>query len=110
MSGRITGPEILEERIDYMDSKSIWYYIEVINQCLLTNQVETDGTIYVTIKYNINSEFIDKIVNMYEAAGWATVNVTLTGSENSLYGTTKFEFIPPTLLAIKVKRKVRDNL
>jgi hypothetical protein len=62
MSKRIISPDILEQRMLYMDSKSIWFFIEIINQGLQTNQVEPDGIIKVTIKYNVDSDILNQIV------------------------------------------------
>ncbi len=82
--------------MDYMKSKSIWYYIEILNHGLQVNQVEPDGIIKIKIKYSMNSDHIKQIVNIYMNAGWEKVNVTITSKDDSLYGTTEFEFVPPT--------------
>jgi len=110
MSKKVISPDILEKRVDYMSTKSIWYYIEILNHGLQVNQVEPTGLIRVRIKYNIDSHFIDQIISIYENAGWAEVNITLTGTDSSLYGTTEFEFVPPVDVAKKVRRKVRKKL
>jgi hypothetical protein len=110
MSRKIISPEILEKRMMYMNTKSIWYYIEMINYGLQSNQVEPDGIIKVKLKYNIDSNFINQIVEMYETAGWAEINITFTGTDSSLYGTTEFEFVPPVLTSKIVRKKIRQNL
>ena len=110
MSRKIIGPSVLDERIAYMNTKSIWFYIEIINQGLQINQVEPDGRINIIVKYNVDSNLIQQIVDMYENAGWAEVNVALTGTDNSLYGTTEFEFVPPVISTKLLKKKIRKNL
>jgi len=106
MNKPILGPEILDARVDYMSTKSMWYFVDIINHALKTNSVSSDGHITVVIRYNIDSEIINKLVALYIENGWEDINVTLTGSAGSLYGTTEFEFIPPPEELIKVKAKV----
>jgi hypothetical protein len=103
MNNRITGPEILDERINYMDTKSVWFFIDIINQCLLTESVKADGTIIVTVQYRIADHLIEQIQSMYLNAGWDSVDVVTTGTDSSLYGTTEFTFIPPEQLLDDVK-------
>jgi hypothetical protein len=106
MNKPILGPEILDERMEYMSTKSMWYFVDTINHALKTNSVSSDGHITVVIRYNIDSEIINKLVDLYITNGWEDINVTLTGSAGSLYGTTEFEFIPPEDELFKVKRKI----
>jgi len=110
MSKRVTGPEILQERVDFMDSKSIWYFIDTINQGLLTNPVTSGGQITVTIQYNLSDHLVEQLRNQYLASGWEEVNIVLTGNEDSLYGTTEITFIPPDDVYDNVVHEVEDNL
>jgi hypothetical protein len=110
MSKRIISPDILEQRMLYMDSKSIWFFIEIINQGLQTNQVEPDGIIKVTIKYNVDSDILNQIVDLYLGVGWKEVNISITGMDNNLYGTTELEFIPPHNIHKKIKRMIQKNM
>jgi hypothetical protein len=110
MSKRLTGPEILDERIYYMDTKSIWFFIDIINQCLLTESVKSDGTIIVTVQYRIADHLIEQIQSMYINAGWNNVNVVTTGTDSSLYGTTEFTFIPPEQLLKDVKTIIKTKI
>jgi hypothetical protein len=110
MNKRITGPEILEERADYMDTKSIWFFIDIINQCLLTESVKPDGTIFITVQYRIADHLIEQIQSMYLNAGWDSVDVTITGTDSSLYGTTEFTFTPPEQLLEDVKLIIQNKM
>jgi hypothetical protein len=106
----VIGPEILTKRIDYMDTKSIWFYIESINYCLKTNTVENDGSIMVTLRYNIDGDMVNTIIDFYLKAGWSDVNVKLTGNDDGLYGNTIFTFVPPRAEVIRVRRRVNKKL
>jgi len=110
MSKKVISPDILEKRIMYMNTKSIWYYIEIINYGLQVNQVEPSGIIKVKIKYNIDSSFIDQIIEIYKTSGWEEVNVVLTGTNDSLYGSTEFEFVPPAEVSRDVRHKIRKYM
>jgi hypothetical protein len=110
MSRVVIGPEVIDDRISYMDNKSIWYFIELINYGLSVNKVEPDGRINVLLKYNISSDLVDQIVNLYLSKGWADINVTFTGTSDSLYGTTEFEFIPPVVLIKRAQRRIRKKM
>ena len=106
MNKPILGPEVLDERVSYMSTKSMWYFVDIINHSLKTNSVSSEGHITVIIRYNIDSDIINKLVDLYITNGWEDITVTLTGSAGSLYGTTEFEFIPPSEELLKVKAKV----
>jgi len=110
MNKRITGPEILDERIYYMDTKSIWFFIDIINQCLLTDSVKSDGSIIVTVQYRIADHLIEQIQSMYLKAGWHSVSVSITNTDTSLYGTTEFTFIPPEQLLENVKAIIKTKI
>jgi hypothetical protein len=101
------GPEILDERLAFINTKSMWYYIDIINESLSTNPVDSDGSITVTIHYNVDDDIIEKVIDMYLIAGWSDVEVTFTGNVDSLYGETILKFTPPSLLISDVKRKIR---
>mgnify|MGYP000241625401 CR=1 FL=1 len=106
----IVSPDVYENRYKFMSGKSPWYYIALINQGLTTNEVSPDGVINVKIKYNINGDLIDQIVEFYESVGWTNINIILTGNVDSLYGTTTFVFNPPAKVIHDVKRLVRREL
>jgi len=106
----IVSPDIYENRYQFMNGKSVWYYIALINQGLTTNEVNPDGIINVKIKYNINSDLINQIIGFYESVGWTNINIILTGNVDSLYGTTTFVFNPPVKLINDVRKKIRKEL
>jgi hypothetical protein len=99
----IVSPDIYETRYEFMNGKSVWYYIAIINQSLRTNIIDPDGVINVKIKYNINVDIIKQVLDFYESVGWPKIGVVLTGNIDSLYGTTTFIFSPPepTLLTVR---------
>lgn len=110
MARKVIGPEILDQRYDYMKGKSVWYYIDLINSGLRTNTVDPDGIILVKIKYNINMDLINNILEFYYNAGWDDIDVTLTGNADSLYGETIFKFHPPESELLKVRKKANKLL
>jgi hypothetical protein len=101
------GPEILDERFDFINTKSTWYFVDVINELLFTSPVDSDGSITVTLHYNIDDDIVEQIIDLYKVAGWSNVEVTFTGNDTSLYGETILKFNPPNALIYDVKRKVR---
>ena len=107
MSRQVTGPEIIEKRMDYMNTKSLWFYVENINNKLKTNTVENDGRIIVNINYNIDDNIIERLIELYINEGWEEVNVTFTGTTDSLYGSTVFEFVPPDEYIMTIRKKLR---
>jgi len=110
MSKKVTSPDILEDRIAFINSKTMWFFVDIINESLFTNKVESDGRILVEINYNINDNLVERLIDLYIAAGWKEVNVTFTGSASSLYGSTIFEFVPPTILIADIKRRLRQYM
>jgi hypothetical protein len=47
---------------------------------------------------------------LYLGVGWKEVNISLTGMDNNLYGTTELEFIPPHNIHKKIKRMIQKNM
>jgi hypothetical protein len=107
MSRNPKGPEILDDRFDFINAKSMWYFVDVINELLFTSPVDSDGSITVTLHYNIDDNIVEQLVNVYEDAGWQNVEVTFTGNDTSLYGETVFEFNPPSARLSELKRRIR---
>jgi len=95
MSRQIIGPEILDQRYEFMQGKSVWYYIDLLNQGLRSNSVSPEGVIEITIKYNMDIDIIGQVKDFFYTTGWDDIRVTLTGNADTLYGETIFKFYPP---------------
>jgi len=110
MGREIASPSIISQRIDFISTKSMWFYIDILNEGLKTNKVESNGTIKVVINYNIDNEIIEKIREIYLSVGWKEVNITYTGNIESFYGSTIFEFIPPIKIVLDARKKINQHL
>jgi hypothetical protein len=106
MSRKILSPQILQDRIAYMEAKSVWYYVEILNGGLRMNQVEQDGIINITVKYKLDSDLIYQLVSLYENTGWKEVNAEVSTTTGGLYGSTTFQFVPPVVKFSEIKRMV----
>ncbi len=110
MSRVVVSPDILVDRQQFMQERSTWYFVDLLNAQLKTGIVNPDGTVNIIIQYNIKEHTVNQIAGFYTDAGWERVDTEWTGPVESIYGSTTFTFVPPAALTTSVIQYVHDHL
>lgn len=93
---QILGPDIIQKRMATAQQKNIWYFVKRVNEQLLRNPINLDGSIDVITYYQVDEDFVKRLVDMYKEAGWNNITYRYTDHDyaNNKMGQTIVNFKP----------------
>ena len=93
---QIIGPEVVQNRMKVAQDENVWYFIKRINEQLLKNPINLDGSITVKTYYHVDEDFIKRLIDMYKDAGWGNITYYYTDNDtvNNTMGQTVVTFKP----------------
>ena len=93
---QVLGPEVIQHRMATAQEENVWYFIKKVNEQLLKNPINLDGSIDVLTYYHVDEDFINRLIDVYKGVGWTNITYRFTDNDvdNNKMGQTIVNFKP----------------